>query len=152
MSDESHAPDPRPAPAPGEVGAILREAAEALIAHQKDRTGRLLGDFAGGLRRSGQALDEQPRLGALADGTAAALEDISERIRAREVGDMIRDAEDFVRRHPLAVGAGAAALGLLAARFVKSSAARAEARAAEDRSDATRAAATQTVNPAGSGP
>jgi hypothetical protein len=55
------------------------------------------------------------------DRAAGGVSEISSYLRDRNVDDMLADAEDFARRQPELFLGGAFALGMLAARFFKSS-------------------------------
>ncbi len=105
------------------LGAALRDFGCTLATQQKDSFGDTLQDVADSLSDSSLTLDDRPGVQALFDRTADALGETSQRLKTRSVSDLYGEVERFTRRHPLAVGVGAAALGLLAARFLTSSAA-----------------------------
>jgi hypothetical protein len=56
------------------------------------------------------------------EGAAGGLEQLAEGIRSRNLGDVLGDVEDLVRRHPMAAAVTTMAAGFLIARFVKASA------------------------------
>jgi hypothetical protein len=78
---------------------------------------------ASDLRAVGDSLREQGK-----DGPAKAVDRVAEYVektggylRDKDSEAMLTDAEDFARRQPWAVGAGALALGFVASRFLKAS-------------------------------
>lgn len=80
------------------VAGVIREAGEKL----GDDDGGLMTDYAS------QAADQVERL--------------SSYVRSRNIGELIQDAHDFARKEPAMFVGGSFALGLFAARFLKSSA------------------------------
>ena len=65
--------------------------------------------------------DNQDRVADLTDGLADQVERLSSYLRDRDFADFRRDAEDFARRQPAVAVGIALALGLIGARFLKSS-------------------------------
>ncbi len=55
------------------------------------------------------------------DFAADQLERFSQALREKDLGGLVRDAEDFARRQPAAFFAAAAIAGFLAVRFLKAS-------------------------------
>ncbi len=85
-------------------------------------------EVAHSLRESGRAFEDTPHIRAFVDSAAAGLEDLASDIRDRDFADLYAEVEDFARRRPAAVAAGAGIAGFLVARFLKSSADRRAAR------------------------
>ncbi len=93
----------------GEVGKRTEKGAEDLNA------------VAGALRRSGQELEDNiaaPYVAKAADQ----IERVSQFLRTAEPRDIMNSVENFAKREPVLFLGGAFALGLLGARFLKSSA------------------------------
>jgi len=76
------------------------------------------------LRQTGQHLREdgsQPTLGQYADTGAQQLERFTGYLRQRDTNQLLSEVESYARRNPTVFASGAFALGLLAARFFRSS-------------------------------
>ncbi len=97
---------------------VAKQTAQA----QKDAAARNLGDMAGALRgAAGQMNDgNQQLLGRMAERAASGLEQVSARLRSKDIDGLIRDAESFARSQPLAFFGVSLAAGFLAMRFLKS--------------------------------
>ena len=101
----------------------VRDTATSQLSNQKARATDGLGSLARAVRQSTQSLrdNQQDTAAQYIERAADRIEEFSSRLRDRELGDLMRDAEQFARRQP-AVFIGAAFLvGVLAARFLKSS-------------------------------
>jgi hypothetical protein len=83
--------------------------------------GRQVGKVAKALRITGENLSDT-LAGPYIAKAANALDQMSGSIRGANLGDTLRSTESFARREPLLFLGGAFAVGLLAARFLKSSA------------------------------
>ena len=108
----------------GEVVGQAKDVATTKISDQKEQAADSLGAVADTLRQTTEQLRGQnlgPLVG-IADSAATQLEDLSRYLRDSNVDDLVRDVEGFARRQPVLFLSGAFALGLLAARFLKSSA------------------------------
>lgn len=108
----------------GQVVDQAKQTATAQVSDRKDMAADSLGAVADTLRQTSQQLRDQnvgPFVG-VADAAASRIEGVSSYLRETDVNDMLRDVEDLGRRQPALFLAGALGLGLLAARFVKSSA------------------------------
>lgn len=114
------------------IEAAKRHAAE-YAAGRKDGAARSVEDVAHSLRESGRAFEDTPHIRAFVDSAAAGLENFAADIRDRPLDDLYADAEDFARRHPVAIATGAGLAGLMIARFFKSSSARRVEREREER-------------------
>ncbi len=82
-----------------------------------------IGEQASDLRAVSQTLRDQGKSGPanVADRLAAYAERAGNYLRDKDSDALLADAEDFGRRQPWAVGAGALALGFTASRFLKAS-------------------------------
>lgn len=91
---------------------------------QKDDASSKLGGVAAALRETGKTLgagdDKDSALPGYANQAADQVERLSSYVRSRTIGDLIGDVEGFARREPAIFLGGSFALGLLAARFLKS--------------------------------
>jgi hypothetical protein len=113
----------------GEAVGQARQQAKAQAASQKERAADSLGSVAQALRQSSQQLREQDR-GTLAQYTEKAADQVerfSGSLRNKDVNQLLSEAENFARRQPGVFLGGAFAVGLLAARFLKSSSQQAQA-------------------------
>jgi hypothetical protein len=108
----------------GEVADQVKEQATSQISSQKDQIAEGLGSMAQMIRFAGDQL-RQNNQGMFADYTdraAHSVENASKFLRERELGEIVGEVENFARREPVLFLGGAFTLGLLAARFLKSSA------------------------------
>lgn len=82
-----------------------------------------IGEQASDLRAVSQTLRDQGKSGpaSIADRLAEYAERAGGYLREKDSDALLADAEDFGRRQPWAVGAGALALGFAASRFLKAS-------------------------------
>jgi hypothetical protein len=93
---------------------------------RKDAAAETIGTVADVLRDAGQRLQEETALGRYAETAADQVERLSQYLRRKDLGGMMRDAETFARRHPELFLGVAFLGGIAAARFLKSSAPRPE--------------------------
>jgi hypothetical protein len=107
----------------GQVAEQARQQATSRIADQKDRAAEGLTGVANALRQTSQQLRQQDQAGFTdyIDSAAKQVERISNYLRGKDVGELIDDAEYYARREPALFVGGAFVLGLLGARFLKSS-------------------------------
>jgi hypothetical protein len=94
------------------IEAAKRHAAE-YAAGRKDGAARSVEDVAHSLRESGRAFEDTPHIRAFVDSAAVGLENFAADIRDRPLDDLYADAEDFARRHPVALATGAGLAGLM---------------------------------------
>jgi hypothetical protein len=95
---------------------------QSRLDEQKNRAADTLASMASSLRSSGQQLrGQQDGISGYIDQAADRLESISRELHDREVGELMEVVEDFARRQPAVFLGGAFALGVLGARFLKSS-------------------------------
>lgn len=99
-----------------------KEVARSKLTEQQQAAAGSLGDFAGALRKSAEQMQGQHQSAArLAQTAASSLEQISGALKNRDLDGMLRDAESFARRQPVAFFGAALVAGFLAVRFLKSS-------------------------------
>lgn len=109
-----------------------KESAAGVVDHTKDvlsnqlhtgaeRSAGQLGDVANALRRSSQDLDGSPAA-QYVNKAADQIERVAGYVRTANIDEIRRTAESFARREPLLFLGGAFALGMIGARFLKSSA------------------------------
>lgn len=106
--------------AAGQVG----EQAKSALASQKDEAARQLEGLAESLRQTSHQLRQQDQ-GAIAsysNKVADQIDRASGYLQEHNLDDLLHDAEDFARRQPEIFIGGAFTLGLIAARFLRSSA------------------------------
>jgi hypothetical protein len=108
--------------AAGQVQAKVREELD----QRSWQLGEQAHQQASDLRSVGEALRDQgkDRPAQAVERLAGYAEQAGSYLRDTEADSMLSDAEDFGRRKPAAVAAGALALGLLASRFLKASSSR----------------------------
>lgn len=100
-----------------------REQVTSRVAGQKDRAAEGLSTVAQALRQTGNQLREQDQQGLTdyIDRAASQVERFSTYLQNNHVGQLVDDVEHFARRQPALFLGGAFVLGLLGARFLKSS-------------------------------
>lgn len=107
----------------GQVADQARQQAKTQLGTQKVHAAEGLGSVAHAVTAVGQQLREQDR-GALAQYTdqfAEQLEGFSRYLREKDIDDLVDDAQQLARRQPALFLGGAFALGVLAARLLKTS-------------------------------
>jgi hypothetical protein len=102
----------------------VRERADAQLRTQKDKATDGIGTIARAIRGTTQELREQQHdtLAQYVDRAADELERLSSRLKNKDVGNLFQDAQKLARRQPVVFVGAAFAIGLLGARFLKSSA------------------------------
>ncbi len=108
------------------VGAVAAQAQDQLksrIATQKDSAAESLSGVAHALRETGNQLRASDQTGALGllDEAASQVERLSGYLQRNDLNRLVRDAESFARRQPALFLGGAFLVGLVGARFLKSS-------------------------------
>src|SRR3954471_16658562 len=101
----------------------IQQRAGSALGTQKTRAADGITAVVEAVRHTGEQLREKN--GALAgyvDSAASQLERWSSQLRDRDMNDLMNDVTSFARRRPAVFVGGGVALGLLAARFLKSSA------------------------------
>ena len=106
----------------------VKEKAASLIGEQKTHLAAGISSVADSIRQAGEHLregDEPNQIAAFAgkygDSLAEQVERISHYIEDNDLRELAQDVEKFARRNPTLFVGGAFALGILAARFLKSS-------------------------------
>lgn len=81
-----------------------------------------IGNIAGAFHRTGEQLrnDQQERIAGLADSFAGQVDQVARYLREADLRTIGRDVERLARERPAVVFGAAFAVGLLAARFLKS--------------------------------
>ena len=108
----------------------VRQGATSQLSTQKTKATDGIGTVAQAVRQASQQLRTQQHetIANYIDQAANQLEQFSTRLRDKDVGELMRDAQQFARRRPAVFIGSAFAIGLLGARFLKSSADRNEMR------------------------
>jgi hypothetical protein len=114
----------------GIVGKV-RERATAQLSTQKDRATDGLGTIAQAVRQTTGQLREnqQDMVAQYVEKAADQIERLSNTLREKDVNELLQDAQRLARRQPALFIGGSFAVGLLAARFLKSSS---DARSADE--------------------
>lgn len=101
----------------------VRDTATSQLSNQKNRATDGLGNLARAVRQSTQSLrdNEQGTVAQYVEQAADRIEQFSSRLRERDLNELMRDAEQFARRQPAVFIGAAFMVGVLAARFLKSS-------------------------------
>jgi hypothetical protein len=107
----------------GSVAQTIRDQANARLNSQKDRALDGLGGVTQAIRQTTQSLRDQQHdtIARYVDQLTGHVDRITENLRQKDVGELIHDAQRLARRQPALFVGGAFALGLLAARLLKSS-------------------------------
>ncbi|MEO5894080.1 MAG: hypothetical protein ABIS06_00085 [Vicinamibacterales bacterium] len=107
------------------IAGRVREQATAQLSKQKDRATEGLGSVADAVRGTTEQLrnNQHDKVAQFAEQAAQQIDRLSERLRNKDVTELLDDAQELARRKPAMFIGGAFALGLLGARFMKSSAA-----------------------------
>lgn len=102
----------------------VRDTAGSTVSGSKRQIAGQVGSIARALHATSDQLrnDDQPDLARLGDAAARGVERVSQYLEEREPGDLLDDLERLATRQPTLFVAGAFALGVLAGRFLKSSA------------------------------
>jgi hypothetical protein len=108
-----------------EVAAEARHRAadevEARVADGKRRAASSLEDVADSLRTASEQLDDGNGLGRYMVRAASQVDNLASFLNNREIADLVDEVEYFARRQPAVFVGGAFALGVLGARFLRSS-------------------------------
>jgi hypothetical protein len=118
--------------ATGRAAGRVQDKAASRLDQQKQTLVEGLGSVAEGIRQMGENLGQTEQGGVVAltarygDSLAGQLERFSGYLGEREVGDLVYEIEDYARRNSTYFVGGAFLLGLLGARFLKSSTPRRE--------------------------
>jgi hypothetical protein len=111
--------------AQGDSGLVrrVRERATAQLSTQKDKATETLGSVARVVRESTQQLRNQQQdvLAGYAEQAADQIERLSRNLRDKDIGELLDDAQRLARRQPALFIGSAFAIGVIGARFLKSS-------------------------------
>jgi hypothetical protein len=101
----------------------VRERATAQLSSQKDRATDGLGSVAQAVRQSTQHLrdNKQDAIANYVEKAADQIDRFSTQIRNRDVGELVNEVQRFARRQPALFVGSAFAIGVIGARFLKSS-------------------------------
>ncbi|HZB92942.1 MAG TPA: hypothetical protein VE397_15955 [Stellaceae bacterium] len=101
-------------------GAQMREAAQSMLDEQKIRVADAVHGLADAFRRAADTLEQEQNrtVARYADQAAAQIDRLSASVRARDVADLLAEAEDFARRQPSLFFAGAVAAGFVIGRLI----------------------------------
>lgn len=101
----------------------VREQAAAQLDTQKGKATDGLGSVAQAVRQTIQHLRDEKHdtVARYAEQAADQIERFSQRLKDKDVGELMNDAQQLARRQPALFVGGAFTLGLLGARFLKSS-------------------------------
>jgi hypothetical protein len=101
----------------------MKNRASAQINSQKDRATDGLGTMAQAVRQSTQQLRDQQHdtVASYVEQAANQIERLSQRLKQKNVGELLSDAQRLARRQPALFVGSAFALGLIGARVMKSS-------------------------------
>src|SRR6476659_6374481 len=100
-----------------------RERAGSSLGESKDQLADQFGTVADALRRTTEHLrsEEQTRIAGFTDTLARQVDQVSNYLRNKDAAAMRNDLENVARRQPAIMIGGALVLGLIGARFLKSS-------------------------------
>ena len=106
----------------GIVGRV-KESATAQLTTQKDRGTSALDSFAQAVRSTTGKLrdDQHDTIASSLEQVATQIENWSQRLRDKDVGELLTDVQRLARRQPGVFIGSAFALGVVGARFLKSS-------------------------------
>jgi vacuolar-type H+-ATPase subunit E/Vma4 len=102
----------------------VKDGAVSQLSTQKDRATDGIGSVAQAVRQSTQQLREQQHdtIAQYVEQAADQIDRFTQRLREKDVRELVSDAQRLARRQPAVFIGSAFALGLVAARFLKSSA------------------------------
>ncbi len=98
----------------------LLNMAGSLASSRKEYAAAQLESLADSVRQFGEAMPEIPTVKAYAATAAESLDELAGYVVESELSDMLADAREFTRRHPLATFGGSVAAGLPITQLVQS--------------------------------
>lgn len=106
-----------------ETADRARQKATENLSHQKERATSQLDSVTSALHTTSDSLRDQQQdsIASIVDSAADQVERLSSYVRSRSVGELMDDVQDVARREPALFIGGAAMLGIIGARFLKSS-------------------------------
>ena len=101
----------------------VKQGATAQLSTQKDRATEGIGSVVDAVRQSTQHLrdNQHDTIAQYVEQAAGQLERWSNQLKEKNVGDLLQEAQQLARRRPAVFIGSAFAIGLLGARFLKSS-------------------------------
>jgi hypothetical protein len=122
MAEVTNDRDRTSASDPSLMDRVRQRAGEQLV-NQKNRATEGIGTIAHAVRNTTQELREQQHdtIAEYVTSAADQLDRLSDRLRNKDVSELFRDAQNLARRQPVMFVGAAFAVGLLGARFIKSS-------------------------------
>jgi hypothetical protein len=101
----------------------LRNGASSQLGAQKDRASDGVSSVAQAVRQSTQQLrdNRHETIAQYVEQTVDGIERFADRLKEKDVNELVGDAQRFARRNPAAFVGAAFGVGLVAARFLKSS-------------------------------
>jgi hypothetical protein len=101
----------------------VKERAGSSLGESKGQFADQIGAMAEALRRTTEHLrsEDQPRIAGLTETLARQIDQVSNYLRTKDAAGMRQDLENVARRQPAIAIGGALVLGLIGARFLKSS-------------------------------
>lgn len=101
----------------------LREQARSRLSSQKDRALDGVGGVTEAIRQTTQSLRDKQHdtVARYVEQATDQLDRITQRLKEKDIGELLEDAQQLARRQPAMFVGAAFALGLLGARFLKSS-------------------------------
>jgi ElaB/YqjD/DUF883 family membrane-anchored ribosome-binding protein len=101
----------------------LRNGASSQLGAQKDRATDGLTTVAQAVRQSTQQLRDNKHevIAGYVEQAVDRVERIADQLKHKDVGELVRDAQQFARRNPAVFVGAAFGVGIVAARFLKSS-------------------------------
>jgi hypothetical protein len=107
-----------------DVADRIRGAASTQLSQQKTRATDGLTGLSDTIRQSTQTFrdNNQDTVARYVEMAADRIDQVARHLRDRDIGDLARDVEQFARRQPAAFIGATFMAGMLAARFLKSSA------------------------------
>jgi hypothetical protein len=101
----------------------VKDQATAQLSSQKDRATTGLGTVASAVRQTTEHLraEQHDTVAQYVERAADQIDRFSQRLKEKDVSELLNDAQQLARRQPALFVGGAFALGLIGARFLKSS-------------------------------
>ena len=101
----------------------LRNGATSQLGAQKDRASEGVSSVARAVRQSTQQLrdNRHETIAQYVEHTVDRVERFADRLKEKDVTELVRDCQQFARRNPAAFVGAAFGVGVVAARFLKSS-------------------------------
>jgi hypothetical protein len=102
------------------IWSDAKESVRSALNERQHSTAAELHDFANALRGAARNVDQRGPVIRVAEQAADGLEQLSGKLRSKDLDGLIRDAESFARSQPAVFLGMAVAAGFLAVRFLKS--------------------------------